>query len=51
MPDDTADGGARNRMMTGNVPGDRPDGGAFDAALGLNEPRQSHRDRAEDQSR
>jgi hypothetical protein len=51
MTDDAADGGAGHRMMTRHVPGDRTDGGPFDTALRLDEPRESRHDRAQDQSR
>lgn len=51
MTDDAADRGTGDRMMTRNMPGDRTDGCPFDAALGLNEARESHHDRAQDQSR
>lgn len=51
MTDDTADGGARDSMMTGNMPGDSTDGGAFDTALGMNQARQGRHDRAQDQGR
>lgn len=51
MTDDTADGRARDSMMTGNMPGDGTDGGAFDTALGMNQARQGRHDRAQDQGR
>jgi len=51
VADDAADGGTRDRMMTGNMSGDRTDGGPFQTALGLHEARQGHGGRAYDQNR
>jgi hypothetical protein len=42
MADDTARGGAGDRMMTGNMSGYSADGGPFQATLCLNEAQREH---------